>query len=58
LRVAAGHGLNYENTAPIAQIKEIDELSIGHSVISRSIFTGINQATKDMLDIIKENSAD
>lgn len=57
LRVAAGHGLNYENTAPIAQIKEIDELSIGHSVISRSIFTGINQATKDMLDIIKENSA-
>jgi pyridoxine 5-phosphate synthase len=55
LRVAAGHGLNYENTAPIAAIEEIDELSIGHSVISRSLFTGIEKATQDMLKIIKES---
>lgn len=52
LRVAAGHGLNYENTSPIAAIKEIDELSIGHSVVSRAVFTGIGKATSEMLDII------
>lgn len=53
LRVAAGHGLNYSNTHLIASIKEIDELSIGHAIISYSLFHGIEKATKDMIRIIK-----
>jgi len=52
LRVAAGHGLDYNNTSEIAKIKGIDELSIGHSVISKSIFVGIPTAVKQMKDII------
>lgn len=53
LIVNAGHGLNYENTLAIATIKEINELNIGHSIISRSIFVGIYQAVKEMLEIVK-----
>ena len=53
LRVNAGHGLNYHNTAPIAALPEIDELSIGHAIISRAVFTGIDQAVREMLDIIR-----
>lgn len=52
LKVAAGHGLNYANTALIAAIKEIDELSIGHSVISRAVFSGIYGAVKEMKSIM------
>ncbi len=52
LKVAAGHGLNYSNTHPVAQIKNIHELSIGHSIISRSIYVGIENAVKEMLKII------
>ncbi len=52
LWVAAGHGLNYNNTQLICSIKEIDELSIGHSIISRSVFTGIFNAVKEMRDLI------
>lgn len=53
LRVNAGHGLNYLNTAPIAGLAAIDELSIGHAIISRAVFTGIDQAVREMLDIIR-----
>ncbi len=52
LKIAAGHGLNYFNTQKICTIPEIDELSIGHSVISRAVFTGLERAVKDMLDLI------
>ncbi|MDA3967786.1 MULTISPECIES: pyridoxine 5'-phosphate synthase [Helicobacter] len=52
LEVAAGHGLNYNNIEPILNIEEITELNIGHSIISRAIFTGLEQAIKDMLTII------
>lgn len=55
LFVAAGHGLNYMNTAQIVRIKEIEELNIGHSIISRSIFYGIKQSVLDMKEIISEN---
>jgi len=54
LKIAAGHGLNYQNTYAIAQLPNINELSIGHSIISRAIFVGIEQAVKDMLKIIRE----
>lgn len=53
LHVAAGHGLNYTNTQKIARINSIRELSIGHSIIARSVYVGISQAVKDMLSIIQ-----
>lgn len=56
LQVAAGHGLNYVNTQEICQIKEIQELSIGHSIIAKAVFTGLNDAVKEMLDLISTAS--
>ncbi len=53
LRVNAGHGLDYKNTARIAQLKGIEELNIGHSIVAKSIFNGIEEAVKEMKDIIK-----
>jgi pyridoxine 5-phosphate synthase len=53
LIVAAGHGLNYQNVKPIVGIPFVEELNIGHSVISRSVFVGISQATLDMLSLIQ-----
>lgn len=52
LRVNAGHGLNYQNTAPVAALETIEELSIGHAIIAQSVFTGLDQAVKDMLAIV------
>ena len=48
LKVAAGHGLNYQNIAPIVTIDTIEELNIGQSIIARSVFTGLATAVKDM----------
>ncbi len=48
LKVAAGHGLNYENVEAIANIEAIEELNIGQSIIARSIYTGLERAIKDM----------
>jgi pyridoxine 5-phosphate synthase len=53
LSVNAGHGLNYTNTAAIARIDGIEELNIGHSIISRALTTGLERAVKDMLNIIR-----
>lgn len=53
LRVNAGHGLNYDNVYEIAKIPEIEELSIGHSIIARAVFVGLNQAVRDMIKIIE-----
>jgi pyridoxine 5-phosphate synthase len=52
LMIAAGHGLNYVNSKPICYIQEINELSIGHSIMARAILVGIDRAVRDMLDII------
>jgi len=52
LRVNAGHGLDYSNTQAIAQIPEIEELNIGYSIICRGIFTGLENAVKEMLKLI------
>jgi pyridoxine 5-phosphate synthase len=54
LHVNAGHGLDYDNTAIIAAIPQIKELNIGHSMVSRAVFVGIKQATKEMLDILQK----
>lgn len=53
LGVNAGHGLHYHNVREIAVIPEIDDLSIGHSIIARAIFTGLNRAVRDMIELIK-----
>jgi len=52
LEVAAGHGLNYQNVTEIAKIKEIVELNIGHSIIANSIFMGLENAIKEMKNLI------
>jgi pyridoxine 5-phosphate synthase len=52
LGVNAGHGLHYHNVRPIAGIPEIDELSIGHSIIARAVFSGLDRAVRDMLALI------
>lgn len=56
LKVVAGHGLNYSNTFDIAAITEIEDVSIGHSLVSRAMFFGLERAVKDMLDILKSAS--
>ncbi len=53
LKVNAGHGLNYENVYLMKEIKEISELNIGHSIISRAVFVGIEKAVNEMLELIK-----
>lgn len=55
--VNAGHGLNLDNVAPIAQIKAINELNIGHSIIAESVFVGLAQAVKEMKQAIKNAEA-
>lgn len=48
LIVNAGHGLNYHNVQPIAAIDGIAELNIGHAIVSRAIFTGLDAAVREM----------
>jgi pyridoxine 5-phosphate synthase len=50
--VHAGHGLNYENIGPVAAIPEIEEFSIGHSIVSRAIMVGIKEAVREMKELI------
>jgi pyridoxine 5-phosphate synthase len=56
LKVAAGHGLNYKNTPNICFIHEIEELSIGHSIISRAVLVGLEQAVREMIAIINNST--
>ncbi len=53
LQIAAGHGLNYVNVRRIAEIKEIEELNIGHSIIARAVLVGLDQAVREMIEQIK-----
>jgi pyridoxine 5-phosphate synthase len=52
LRVSAGHGLDYRNVELIAEIEEIEELSIGHSIVARAVMVGIGQAVVEMLTLV------
>ncbi|MFH1406721.1 MAG: pyridoxine 5'-phosphate synthase [Candidatus Omnitrophota bacterium] len=52
--VAAGHGLNYDNVKPVVSIREIEEFNIGHSIICRSVFVGIERSVKEMLGLIRK----
>lgn len=53
MKVGAGHGLNYVNTVAVARIPEVEELNIGHSIISRAALAGMEQAVRDMLRLIR-----
>ena len=53
LQIAAGHGLNYVNVRRIAEIKEIEELNIGHSIIARAVLVGLDRAVREMIALIK-----
>ena len=53
LRVNAGHGLTYQNVEPIATIQGIEELNIGHTIISRALAIGIQEAVREMKEIIR-----
>ncbi len=53
LRVGAGHGLNYVNVKPIARIPEVEELNIGHSIISRASLVGLERAVREMIALIR-----
>jgi len=53
LGVNAGHGLHYHNVREIVAIQDIDELSIGHSIIARAVFTGLDKAVRDMLALMQ-----
>jgi pyridoxine 5-phosphate synthase len=56
LKVNAGHGLHYQNVQSIARISGISELNIGHAIIGQAIFVGLEQAVKDMKQLIQEVS--
>jgi pyridoxine 5-phosphate synthase len=51
--VNAGHGLNYKNVERVAKIKGVNELNIGHSIISKAVFTGLYKAVKEMKALVK-----
>ena len=53
LKVNAGHGLNYENVKRMHEIPNLYELNIGHSIISRAVFVGLNNAVKEMYEAVK-----
>jgi pyridoxine 5-phosphate synthase len=53
LDVHAGHGLTYENVVPVAAIDTIDELNIGHSIVSRAVLTGMTDAVREMKAILR-----
>lgn len=54
LAVHAGHGLTYQNVPPVAAIGAIEELNIGHSIVSRALFTGIGPAVTEMKQLLAE----
>jgi len=52
LAVHAGHGLTYENVQPVAAIPEVEELNIGHSIVSRAVAVGLEQAVHEMRTLV------
>ena len=53
LNVAAGHGLTYRNVRALAQIKQITEFNIGHNIVARALFVGLEKAVKEMIRVIR-----
>jgi len=53
LRVNAGHGLNYRNVKPITSLPALEDLNIGHTIISRAVFVGLDLAVREMLSLVE-----
>jgi pyridoxine 5-phosphate synthase len=53
LKVNAGHGLDYTNISRLTALPEIDEFSIGHSIIARAVLVGMERAVREMLELIQ-----
>ncbi len=49
LRILAGHGLTYRNVGPVSRIDQIEELNIGHNIVSRAVLVGMERAVREML---------
>jgi pyridoxine 5-phosphate synthase len=56
LHVAAGHGLTYRNVGAVAAIVEVTEFNIGHNIVARAIFTGLERAVSEMREAISASS--
>ena len=56
LRINAGHGLNYGNISDLVIIERIEEFSIGHSIVARSVLVGFERAVREMLQLVKKRS--
>jgi pyridoxine 5-phosphate synthase len=56
LQVNAGHGLDYHNVKAIVDIQGITELNIGHSIVCRAVFTGLDQAVREMKALMWRNT--
>ena len=54
LQINAGHGLHRKNVQPVARLPHMTELNIGHSIIARSVFTGLEEAVREMCDLIRQ----
>jgi pyridoxine 5-phosphate synthase len=54
LKVNAGHGLNYENLQMLFSVPHLVELNIGHSIVSRAVMVGLEEAVKEMLALMKK----
>ncbi|MFM9116648.1 MAG: pyridoxine 5'-phosphate synthase [Planctomycetota bacterium] len=53
LTLHAGHGLNYHNVGPVARIADMHELNIGHAIVARAIFVGLERAVREMKDLLR-----
>ncbi len=53
LGVSAGHGLDYQNVREVAQIPQVEELNIGHSIVARAVLVGLERAVRDMIALIR-----
>jgi pyridoxine 5-phosphate synthase len=53
IAVHVGHGLNVQNVGPVAAIPEVEELNIGHSIVSRAVFVGLDQAVREMREAMR-----
>jgi pyridoxine 5-phosphate synthase len=54
LRLHAGHGLNYRNVCPVATLRDMRELNIGHAIVSRAVFVGLREAVREMKRIMND----
>ena len=57
LRVAAGHGLNYQNVTGVAAVSEIEELNIGHAIVGHAVLVGMERAVREMKELLARGAS-